>query len=61
MTGLLAGRVEISHASVSYSVANGEKFAALAPTTLNLEPGSFTALVGPSGCGKPPPKRVRHR
>ena len=26
--------------------------AALAETTLSLEPGSVTALVGPSGCGK---------
>ena len=45
------GHVRIEDVSVTFDM-RGEPFLALAPTTLELAPGSFTALIGPSGCGK---------
>jgi NitT/TauT family transport system ATP-binding protein len=50
--GNAAGAVDISRVNVDYRDKKGAQIAALAPTSLKLEPGSFTALVGPSGCGK---------
>ena len=38
----------VSHAYV----VDGEPRPALAPTDLNLAPGTLTSLLGPSGCGK---------
>lgn len=46
-----AGRVRIAGLTVVFGKA-GAQTTALAPTDLNLEPGTFTALIGPSGCGK---------
>ena len=46
-----AGFVEIYQLSIEYA-ADGAKHLALAPTDLNLEPGSFVSIIGPSGCGK---------
>jgi taurine transport system ATP-binding protein len=36
----------------TYRARGAEPVAALAPTDLRIEAGSFVALVGPSGCGK---------
>jgi NitT/TauT family transport system ATP-binding protein len=46
-----SGKVEIRGITISYA-ARGEAHQVLAPTDLDLEPGSFTSLIGPSGCGK---------
>ena len=45
------GRVRIAGLSVVFGKGDAQTVA-LAPTDLNLEPGTFTALIGPSGCGK---------
>ncbi|MBR9905400.1 MAG: ABC transporter ATP-binding protein [Gammaproteobacteria bacterium] len=45
------GHVCIDDLSITFDVRGGS-MVALAPTSLELSPGSFTALIGPSGCGK---------
>ncbi|HEY5848287.1 MAG TPA: ABC transporter ATP-binding protein [Microlunatus sp.] len=47
----MAPEVVLVRISKTFDGARGP-LAALAETTLSLEPGSVTALVGPSGCGK---------
>ncbi|MDR3280123.1 MAG: ABC transporter ATP-binding protein [Synergistaceae bacterium] len=47
-----AGHVQIDNVSVSFLKSDGELASALLPTSLDLPPGSFTALIGPSGSGK---------
>ena len=44
-------RLELRRASKTYQT-NGQKLAALHEVSLTLEPGTVTALVGRSGCGK---------
>ncbi|MFT4014413.1 MAG: ATP-binding cassette domain-containing protein [Paracoccus sp. (in: a-proteobacteria)] len=43
------GHARIEEASITFNLRGGPMLA-LAPTTLELKPGSFTALIGPSGC-----------
>ncbi|MEG1427106.1 MAG: ATP-binding cassette domain-containing protein [Oscillospiraceae bacterium] len=45
----LSGTLEINHLSFSY---NGEERKAVNDFSLTVRPGSFVALVGPTGCGK---------
>ena len=45
------GWVRIAGLSVVFGEGETQTVA-LAPTDLDLEPGTFTALIGPSGCGK---------
>ena len=47
MDGLIA-----EHISKTYAGTHGLSFAALRDVSIRLEPGSFTSLVGESGCGK---------
>src|SRR5438105_15947784 len=44
-------RLELRRASRTYQT-NGQKLEALHEISLTLEPGTVTALVGRSGCGK---------
>src|SRR6266852_1744458 len=44
-------RLELRRASKTYQT-NGQKLEALREVSLSLEPGTVTALVGRSGCGK---------
>jgi NitT/TauT family transport system ATP-binding protein/taurine transport system ATP-binding protein len=46
-----SGRVTLSGVSSTYQTRRGD-VAALGTVDLDVEPGSFVALVGPSGCGK---------
>jgi NitT/TauT family transport system ATP-binding protein len=46
------GLVEIVGLTIDYQLRAKRINAALAPTSLTLNPGSFAAIVGPSGCGK---------
>lgn len=47
-----AAAVKVDGVSKSYSVRTGDDILALDRVDLNIEPGSFVAVVGPSGCGK---------
>jgi NitT/TauT family transport system ATP-binding protein len=46
-----ASRIRIDNVSKTYQTKNGS-VQALAPTTIDFEPGEFVSVVGPSGCGK---------
>jgi NitT/TauT family transport system ATP-binding protein len=46
-----ASRIRIENVSKTYHTKNG-RVQALAPTTIDFEPGKFVSVVGPSGCGK---------
>ena len=46
-----SGRVTLSGVSSTYQTRRGD-VAALGTVDVDVEPGSFVALVGPSGCGK---------
>jgi NitT/TauT family transport system ATP-binding protein len=46
------GRIEVDNASITFKATGGRTVEALAPTSLDIEPGSFVSLIGPSGCGK---------
>lgn len=47
-----AAAVAVSGVSMLYEVRNGDDVLALDNVSLDIEPGSFVAVVGPSGCGK---------
>ena len=47
-----SGRVTLSASSSTVPDAPGRRRRARRPIDLDVEPGSFVALVGPSGCGK---------
>lgn len=47
-----AAAVTIEGVSKSYEVRAGDDVLALDRVDLDIEPGSFVAIVGPSGCGK---------
>ena len=38
--------------AITYHLADGGRYEAVAPTTLAVAEGEFVALVGPTGCGK---------
>lgn len=44
--------IEVRDLSMTFASDDGTSIEALAPTTLEIEPGQFVAIVGPSGCGK---------
>jgi NitT/TauT family transport system ATP-binding protein len=48
----LGGMVEIDGVSIVYGSRRGAKSIALQTTSIDLTPSSFTALIGPSGCGE---------
>lgn len=45
-------RVTVDHVTVRFPVREGGELAALGPVSLDVDAGSFVALVGPSGSGK---------
>ncbi len=47
----MKGHVSARQLSIRFEGRDGP-VTALAPTDLDLKPGTFTALIGPSGCGK---------
>lgn len=47
----MKGHVSARQLSIRFDGRDGP-VTALAPTDLDLKPGTFTALIGPSGCGK---------
>ena len=47
-----AARIEILGLTKRYLTPKGETFTAISDVTLNVEPGQFCAIVGPTGCGK---------
>lgn len=47
-----AAAVTVSGVSMLYEVRNGDDVLALDNVSLDIESGSFVAVVGPSGCGK---------
>lgn len=52
ITSSVAGSVEVSAGSLTYSRANQEPLLALDDINLSVAPGEFVSIVGPSGCGK---------
>ena len=45
--------VRLEHISKIYNdLKTGKEFYAVQDTTLDIEPGTFVTLLGPSGCGK---------
>ncbi|WP_138471272.1 ABC transporter ATP-binding protein [Poseidonocella sp. HB161398] len=51
MTDHAQGHVRVEDVSIRFDGKSGP-VTALAPTSVELKPGTFTALIGPSGCGK---------
>lgn len=50
--GHTAMAIEVRDAAKSFRMEDGTEFLALDGMTLEVETGSFVALIGPSGCGK---------
>lgn len=44
--------VALCGVSISFVLAKGGTYGAVAPTDLTVAPGEFVAIVGPTGCGK---------
>jgi sulfonate transport system ATP-binding protein len=53
-TGLRVGApaVELSQVAVTFRLADGGSYPAVARTSLSVADGEFVAIVGPTGCGK---------
>ncbi|WP_172329457.1 ABC transporter ATP-binding protein [Mangrovicoccus sp. HB161399] len=51
MTAQPEGHVRVEDVCIRFDGKQGP-VTALAPTSVELRPGTFTALIGPSGCGK---------
>jgi NitT/TauT family transport system ATP-binding protein len=45
-------KVSLRHVSKTYRQASGEEVPALVDVTLDVAPGEFVCLIGPTGCGK---------
>lgn len=44
--------IEVCNLSMTFESDDGTRVNALAPSSLEIEPAQFVAIVGPSGCGK---------
>jgi NitT/TauT family transport system ATP-binding protein len=44
--------VRLEGVSITYRLADGSRYPAVAPVDLSVATGEFVALVGPTGCGK---------
>ena len=44
--------VELDQVAITYRLADGSQYEAVAPSSLLVADGEFVALVGPTGCGK---------
>jgi NitT/TauT family transport system ATP-binding protein len=47
-----AARIEITGLTKRYITRTGRPFTAIQDVTFTIEPGQFSAIVGPTGCGK---------
>ncbi|MCU1528317.1 MAG: putative transporter ATP-binding protein [Frondihabitans sp.] len=47
-----AAKIRIAGVTKRYLTPKGETFTAIQNVTLDVEPGQFCAIVGPTGCGK---------
>ena len=48
----MVGEIKIENVSKSFTNPDGSVVNALNGVNLDIEPGSFISLIGPSGCGK---------
>lgn len=48
----VAAKIRVSGVTKRYLTPKGEIFTAIQDVTLDVEPGQFCAIVGPTGCGK---------
>ncbi|HRK25280.1 MAG TPA: ATP-binding cassette domain-containing protein, partial [Beijerinckiaceae bacterium] len=49
---MTAPAVQLSGVSISYALASGGRYDAVAPVDVTIADGAFVSIVGPTGCGK---------
>jgi NitT/TauT family transport system ATP-binding protein len=50
--GAQGAAVELAEVGITFVLADGGRYEAVAPSSLVVAPGEFVAIVGPTGCGK---------
>jgi NitT/TauT family transport system ATP-binding protein len=52
MTSTTTPAISLRHATKTFATRSGEPFTAITDVSLDIAPGEFVTIVGPTGCGK---------